>query len=133
MTAAETMYGRRGGGWAPKPPTATATGQPEPKARPDCRVCGRTADEHTGRLCPACMLPIEHHTPSPRDLEHTRRVVTEAECWAARSRMAQAKHHAGGTLNDVELAAVRCFPDPVTLTANGYTAVPFSYSTEAAS
>lgn len=132
MTAAETMYGRRGGGWAPKP-TTPVDHHPEPKARPDCKVCGRTAEEHTGRLCQACLLPIEHHTPSPRDLEHARLVVTEAECWAARSRMAQAKRHAGGVLNDVELAAVRRFPDPVTLTANGYTAVPFSYSTEAAS
>ena len=91
---AETVYGRQGGGWLPKETKPRSDAQPV--ADRDCRTCGLAVSAHTRTLCRSCSAPIEHHTAE-----------YAAECWAGRARMADAKRHAGGHLNDVDIEALR--------------------------
>lgn len=75
-SVAETVHGRRGGGWLPKP----ARSSPErPRGDRACTVCGLALSAHSGEVCPPCGRPLEHHGPGEVD-----------ECWAGRARMAAA-------------------------------------------
>lgn len=75
-SVAETVHGRRGGGWLPK----AAQSSPEPpRGDRTCSVCGRALSAHSGEVCPPCGRPLEHHEPGEVD-----------ECWAGRARMAAA-------------------------------------------
>lgn len=94
-STAETMFGRRGGGWLPKTTAHEPPAPPRPTTDPDCRTCGAPYSAHTGRLCRACNTPIEHHTPE-----------YEAACWEGRARMAAAKIAAGGEPNAVDTEAL---------------------------
>lgn len=77
-SVAETIYGRRGGGWAPTR-AAREPAAAKPKTDPTCS-CGRTYSAHSGDLCPVCRRPVEHHAPGELDAE-----------WAGRARMARAR------------------------------------------
>lgn len=102
-SVAETLYGRRGGGWAPAPAPAPAPArepvEPKSKTDPMCS-CGRSYSAHSGDLCPVCRRPVEHHGPGELDAE-----------WAGRARMARARaaalddtgHH--GTVNGAGILA----------------------------
>ncbi|MGC4050635.1 MAG: hypothetical protein QM757_14765 [Paludibaculum sp.] len=114
-------YGRRGGGWADQAPGAGLAVLADDRARreaapPDdqyaatkCRVCGLTYGEHTGRMCEACRLPIEHHHNGDT-----------TPCWEGLARMAAAKRHAGLELGDVDRQALTRVPHPTFLTETGY-------------
>lgn len=112
---AETTYGRRGGGWAPKP-TATHDIPAKPKDPADrwCHLClnlGRQVKiaDHPTDLCRACGGYLCHHQG---DDEHL--------CWLGRAHMARAKRVAGAELNRVEVEALTRHPNPAPLTVNGY-------------
>jgi hypothetical protein len=101
-SAAETLYGRRGGGWAPAPAREPVAPLPVPVddrcTAPDCdarakgvgvfcalhdtvcRDCDARYGAHTGDLCPVCRRPVEHHAAGELDAE-----------WAGRARMARAR------------------------------------------
>ena len=65
-STAETVYGRRGGGWIPKTrPPATST--PPPLNDDKCQQCGRLASKHT--LCPLCRGWVEHHAAGGYEIE----------------------------------------------------------------
>jgi hypothetical protein len=114
-SAAETVFGRRGGGWAPKPAPATDTpAKPKDPADRWCGLClalGRQVKiaDHPTDLCDACGGYRCHHQDDDEDL-----------CWEGRARMARAKADTGGHLNDVELRALARHPDPPMLTIGGY-------------
>lgn len=106
--ARDIIYGRRGGRWVDDTPTRTT---PPTKAASDprCRICDAPYSRHSGRLCPVCRRPVEHHQPGDEEIE-----------WAAAARMARARQAAitagSGTVNgrpvaaeldDVDLEALR--------------------------
>lgn len=88
-SVAETVYGRRGGGWVPAPAREPAAAKP--KTDPRCS-CGRAYSTHSGDLCPVCRRPVEHHGPGELDAE-----------WAGRARMARARAAALGEAGHVGL------------------------------
>jgi hypothetical protein len=142
-SVAETVYGRRGGGWAPKPTTTPAT-PAKPKDPEDryCRICldldhpvsVKIAD-HPAERCPACGGHLCHHQGDDEQL-----------CWEGRARCAAAKRDRiidlgdraaawrvplrylsdleqddlDAGINDVELQALARHPNPPRLAVNGY-------------
>lgn len=75
-----------------------------------CKICKLTYAQHSGNLCKACFVPIEHHTAEEQE-----------ECWLGRSRMAFARGEAGLDLNDADLEAMKRYPEPESLTPfDGY-------------
>lgn len=96
-SVAETVYGRRGGGWAPAKPTAPPV-PPKPVADRRCGVCALALSEHTAGECRVCRAALEHHDQG------------DGDCWAGRARMAAARRSAGVELDDVDREALRRAP-----------------------
>lgn len=107
MTARDIIYGRRGGRWVDDSPTRPGT--PKASGDPRCRICEAPYSRHSGRLCPVCRRPVEHHQPGDEEIE-----------WAAAARMARARQAAieagSGSVNgrsvlaeldDVDIEALR--------------------------
>lgn len=114
-SVAETVYGRQGGGWAPKP-TAAAGVPAKPKDPADrwCHLClnlGRQVKiaDHPTDLCQACGGYLTHHQGDDERL-----------CWEGRARCAAAKAATGADLNHVGMKALALHPDPPRLTVDGY-------------
>lgn len=90
----DVRYGRQGGQFVP--PAAPVTPAPTPaKSEGTCSVCGLARGAHSGRVCPPCGMPVEHH-----DAERT------AACWEGRARMAAARRAAGLPLDAVDVEAI---------------------------
>lgn len=116
-SVAETVYGRQGGGWAPKP-AADTPAKPKDPADRWCRICldldhpaNVKIANHPTDLCRACGGYLCHHQGDDEQL-----------CWEGRARMAAAKRATGVELNRVEVEALARHPDPPMLTADGYDA-----------
>ena len=69
------------------------------KKDPVCKTCGMLYELHSGAKCKSCRRPEEHCFDSN-------------ECWFNRARMARAKRDAGRQLNDVDVEAIRRYPEP---------------------
>lgn len=90
----DVRYGRHGGRFVP-PPAPPIPPQPQAKSDGTCSVCGKPRGAHSGKVCPPCALPVEHH-----DAERT------ADCWEGRARMAAARQAAGVPLDDIDRQAL---------------------------
>lgn len=90
-----------------------------PRKERTCSICGLSYPSHTRGPCGACGLPAEHHD---KRLAYKPgfQVVSEAECWEARARMAAATRDAGLELTRTDREALRRCPNPPTLTVSGY-------------
>lgn len=97
-----------------------------------CKVkgCEKTYKEHSGKKCPSCGDPIEHHFSK----------AEEDECWAGHARLARARRDAGVSelvymidgaekrvrvceLNEADRESLRRYPNPERLTSTGYRVV----------
>lgn len=111
---AETVYGRQGGGWAPKPTVDDTPAKPKNPADRWCRTCldmdrqVKIAD-HPTDLCRACNGFVCHHQGDDENL-----------CWQGRARMAAAKRATGAELNRTEVEALTRHPEPPMLSTAGY-------------
>lgn len=86
-------------------------GKKQTAGDPRCKVrgCELTYSQHSGNICPACFVPIEHHD-----------AASQKECWDNRARMAAARRAAGLELNAADVEALKKCPHPDTLTEHGY-------------
>lgn len=100
-STAETVHGRRGGGWLPKTTKPAAAPKPARTPDPTCTICDRPYSAHSGRLCLAYNCPEEHHTDQESET-----------CWEGRGRMARARRHAGLILNHIDRTAIARTDEP---------------------
>jgi hypothetical protein len=80
------------------------TGSPSPPQAVTgmCSICQQPYGRHSGKVCEACLAPIEHH----------RDQVEIDQCWENRARMAICRRDSGLEMNRIDREAIRRHPEP---------------------